>query len=186
MLYTYVRLGARANSFSDLRSGIILLNKTTIVKLESFQMNDRVMTALAHSFLVQVTKAEYELIYAPLVGATSEDVISTEVAEGTLDSAKVFNNVIGPIDSPPAGATTGGDYYLIGGTPLLEWKGKNGLIAQWVQGAWEYTTPDDGSIAMLKLYPGYFYFYSGVYPGGLWRKYPSDSVDIPTINDING
>ena len=187
MPHVYVRLGNRVKKpFKDDRSGIYLPTLDSTAKLEDYLLNERILTAINHSILVQIPAEEYNLLNDLNNQQTSDSLIFTSATLNNFDEAQIFKDVIGPIDAPPNGGTTSGNSYLIGNNPIDEWKGRSGYIASWDNGTWKYTSPDDASVALLKLYPGYFFFYSGEFPNGSWRKYPSDPINIQTINDLTG
>src|SRR5690606_33829427 len=96
----------------------------------------------------------------------------------------LFENVIGPINAPPTFGIDPNYSYMIGDNPSGAWSGRAGQIARSQGGEWVFEEPNEAAVAILALYPDYFYYYVGDFPVGKWEKYPIDPITIPTIDDV--
>lgn len=70
--------------------------------------------------------------------------------------------------APPVGPAEM-DRYIIPASPTGAWAGKEGQVATWKGGAWQYTIPLDGYIVNVRTDPNALYDYRGIYgAGGFW------------------
>lgn len=182
---TFIKLGKRAAFFEDTSGGIKLDARNPVARLEDSDLsNGRIMIALLHEHIVQISPAEYYSIRSTSASQTSiPQFISTNTQQQLIENA-VFENVVGPINAPPTFGIDPNYEYMIGENPNGAWLGHPGEIAKWDGNKWVFTEPEDASVAILTLYPGYFYYYMGTFPQGKWEKYPLDPITIPTIDDV--
>lgn len=185
MANTFIKLGKRAAFFYEPLGGIKLDARNPAARLEDFDLsNGVVMLALLHEHIVQISAADYYTLINSTAGKTSiPQFVSTNTNQELIDNA-VFERVVGPINSPPTFSIDPNYEYMIGENPNGAWAGHPGEIAKWVDNQWQFTEPENSSVAILTLYPGYFYYYVGTFPEGKWEKFPLNPITVPTIDDV--
>lgn len=83
---------------------------------------------------------------AGLVPNYQRDSVTEQViATGAITPAKI--NIAVTFASSPPGSPATGIKYLIRPTATGAWEGKENQLAEWVDGAWQYTLPREGMIA---------------------------------------
>jgi Protein of unknown function (DUF2793) len=90
-----------------------------------------------------------------------KQLVDKKYVDDLFSGSEWYNSVLSATILTPPGSPTTGDRYLINGTGLLGWAGKDNQIAEWSGSAWIYTVPTAGAHVSSDAESSVIYIFNG-------------------------